>query len=248
MKKAIYTLLMTAAVVMSIVACQKKDDGNQASTPTVNCNIPGNTSCNPGEYEQYGLTQYGAYNGGLFCNCPIGTRPVMNTQWGLSCAPDLFFTSYQQYNYNFQFGAYPSSVFNMGGVTYYQSQNLQWTSIRQEQFRPVNNYGSVSTCYSYAASVCNVSLNGTNGINPQCITAGGSAGTCMQAPGYSGPASGLGVCSNSTMNTGGYYGGGYNGGYYNQNQTYGCIRYVGGYPVNVCTNTWGSGGGYTNPR
>lgn len=228
MKNAYSHLLITAFAVVSMLACQPKNDsggggegGTVASTPTVSCNIYGNTSCNPGQYQQFGtqfITYNGTYNSGRFCGCPAGYRPIMMTEWGLNCAPDIYFpqqNAFQFYGYHYSQVAWAS-------------QNNHWTSVQQDIYRPANQ---VNNCYDYAAAACDTRLNQSNGTNPHC---GAMGGTCQQSAG----GSSLGFCANQQYNNGWGYGYGYG-------QQPGCQRYMGRYGwVQVCGhNGYNSGGG-----
>lgn len=229
MKKTIYLLVSTLAVVVSLAACGKKDSGGGSSgdgggtvatTPNQPCNIPGNSSCTPNVYQQYAPNfqnfQYGNANG--FCGCPAGYRPVMNVQWGISCAPDNWFPAsayYQAYNYN---------------TVMYYSQNNQWTSIPQITYSPGTS-GYNNSCAT-AASVCDTRLTNPNtGSNPQC----GNGGYCRSTSG----GSYVGLCT---------IGAGHD--VYSQPQGggYGCMRWSSYYGwVNVCGYNGGGayyGGGF----
>jgi len=228
MKKALAQLLITATAVVSIVACNPNKDSNGgggsdttvATTPTQSCNIYGNTSCNPGQFQQFG-TQFiaynGTYNGGYFCGCPAGYRPIMTNEWGLNCAPDLYFPGSSNSYYGFHYSQVSATI-------QYSIQNGQWTSIQQDLYRPVGQQHS--GCHQYAAAACDIRLNQSNGTNPHC---GISGGTCQQTSG----GSSLGVCSRPTYGNG--YGYGYgNNGYGGYTQP-GCQRYMGPYGfVQVC--------------
>ncbi len=180
MKKSLFNVFSTVIVLVALAACGKSDDGGEsgggtvAATPTQNCNIPGNTGCNPGVYQQYAPNfqtfQYSNANG--FCGCPAGYRPVMNMTWGISCAPDNWFPTSTYYSYNYN-------------TVLYYSQNNQWSSIPQITYSPATA-GNNTSC-STAASVCDTRLTDpSTGANSQCqsgascrATSGGSyVGLC----------------------------------------------------------------------
>lgn len=242
MKKAFVQTLMAAVAVASIVACKPNNDssnnqsgdsgGTIAATPTVNCNIHGNTSCNPGHYQQFGtqfIEYYGTYTSGQFCGCPVNYQPIFTHQWGLRCAPVGIFQGihYARFHYN-----------QISLV----AQNGHWTGIPQDIYSPA---GNGANCYAHAAAVCDLRLNQTttNGLstNPHC---GSSGGTCQPTGG----GTSLGVCTNSVGN--GYGGFGFGGGYWGGHGYGGnpdrCYQYVGNNSfVNVCMNapSYGAGGG-----
>lgn len=148
MKKITLTLFSALAALLVLSACQKKDDGGgtYATTPVQPCNVPGNSNCNPGAYQEIGPQtqnyQWSYSNG--FCGCGQGYRPIMNQQWGISCAPAGWFpgSAYYSYSYN--------------QVAYYQSQNAgQWMAIPQVTYNPVVS-GNTTNCHANAASVCDI--------------------------------------------------------------------------------------------
>ncbi|MEZ0392166.1 MAG: hypothetical protein ACAH59_08130 [Pseudobdellovibrionaceae bacterium] len=224
MKKAVYTLLMSLTVVACLIACKKSDDGggSEAATPAQDCNIPGNPGCQPQTYQQFG-NHFLPYNWTLsngFCGCPTGYRPVMNPQWGISCAQDFFFNvqySYNAYNYN--------TVLNYSNqATMYPTQNSQWTSIPQVTYSPTISQYSNGYCPQQAASVCNTGLNDAQNRNVQC---GNYQGYCLPAGG----GTRMGFCT-------------YGYGQENYNTGGNCYRYSGtGMLINVCTYGF-SGNGY----
>ncbi len=178
MRKSLIVLTAAVATLLVLNACQPKKDegsgGTYAATPVQNCNVPGNTNCNPGVYREVGpQTQdyQWSYSGG-FCGCNDGYRPIMNQQWGISCAPSNWFpqSSYYSYNYN---------------TVAYQSQNTQWMSIPQVTYNPVVS-GNTTNCYANAASVCDTRKPDT------C----GDSGVCRQSAG----GSYLGFCTTGTGN------------------------------------------------
>lgn len=146
MRKLFFSLTTLTAALLILNACQKSDGGGggTTATPVLTCNVPGTTGCNPGVYQQVSpqLQPYQwSYSGG-FCGCSQGLRPVMNAQWGISCAPAGWFptTSYYGYQYN---------------QVAYQTQNTQWMTIPQVTYSPVIS-GNTGNCYSTAASVCDI--------------------------------------------------------------------------------------------
>ena len=186
MNKTISSFFAIALAVSALVACQKNDGGGnsggdggvQATTPAQNCNIPGTSSdqCNPATYNQLVPNTFINYQwsfSGGFCGCPIGYRPVMNPQWGISCAP---------LNY---FGGLNPTQF--AGYSYQQvitsSQNGQWSSIPQITYSPAVS-GNGNNCYANASSVCDTRSNscGTGGVCRP--TSGGSyIGLCTYGTG-----------------------------------------------------------------
>lgn len=222
-------MLMIAVLSIGVLttACQKKDDGGGGGTPaatpapapapsvtTLQCNVPGNTTCNPGIYQNNSWPvypyQWNYYNG--FCGCPANYRPVYNATWGIGCAPIGTFTTDTAY---------------MGWM--YQAQNNQWLNIPQ-----VTYSATVSTsgnCFADAAQACDSGVANSCGANAECRKIGpaSSLGLCVYRRGtdvyqqnygcyYQGSAW---VCPPGS----GYYGG-YNGGY---NPYYGGGYYGGGY-------------------
>lgn len=190
MKKTIISLSLFFGLAM--VACQNKDDGGNkntgyAQTPNATCNLPNNQNCNPAMYQQYNQSfvpyvpeftnyQYSYANG--FCGCPAGYRPVMNTQWGLSCAPNNWFPGSQYYA-----GYSAQSV--------YQAQNTHWTAIPQVTYSPAVS-GNVSNCHTQAAAACDVRNPNqcSNGGICRATSGGSTIGICTYGVGtesYSNP-------------------------------------------------------------
>ena len=114
----------------------------------------------------------------------VGYRPVMNSSWGISCAPAGFFP-----NMNNGYGYYGYSYRNVYYGQYY-AQNGQWSSIPQVAYNPAV-YGANSNCYATAASVCDIRSNNCPGGSVCRATSGGSY---------------LGICTYGTGVE--YYGGG----------------------------------------
>lgn len=217
--KKIGQILMMAFVVTSLLsACQKKDDGGNsvATTPapapaapvTAQCNVPGNTTCNPQVYQnnQWSVYpyQWNYYNG--FCGCPANYRPVYNSVWGIGCAPMNAFTGNTPY---------------LGWM--YQAQNNQWLNVPQ-----ITYSATVSTngnCFSDAAQACDAGVANSCGANAECRKIGpaSSLGLCVSKAGaeyygnnqcfYQGN---YWVCPSNYYYSGNYpYGNGYYNGYYN---------------------------------
>lgn len=215
MKKAVYTFVMTATLIGVLVACNKSDDsgstnGGIAVTPNQTCNIPGVTTCNPSIYQQYD-SQFVNYNWTTtngFCGCPVGYRPIMNMQWGISCAPYTFFqTSYFTYQ-----GYQYSDVM-------YPAQNGQVMNIPLASYSPAANTPYAGNCYTQAATVCDVrSNNPSTGVSTQC----NNMGSCRAAGG----ATYMGFCTNG-LGHDFYSGGGTLGN---------CLRRTGPYGtyINIC--------------
>lgn len=239
MKKAAYVFITALTLVSVLVACGKKDsdDGNgggaaaaggtYAQTPTANCNVPGAANCNPGAYSQFpAFTPYQWTNTNGFCGCPQGSRPVMNPQWGMSCAPDNYFPN--QFGYQFQFQTYS---YNQVRNWDQYSQNGQMTNTPVVNYAPAIS-GQNAGCYAQAAAVCDVRSPNTCAAGSTCrASAGGSyLGFCTAGYGnetYSHPQQNcyyktkygrwgfwyqVYVCDNSTSSNG-YYSNGYSNGY-----------------------------------
>lgn len=174
MKKLIFTVVCGA--FMMLAACQDSksnsnnntNNGIYAQTPVVTCNLPGQTNCNPGVYQQQNWQVY-PYQAGFsngFCGCPVGTRPVMSPQYGIGCAPnDVFMTNYQY-----------------SGWGYYPSNN-QWTNIPQVTYNPAVSGTNGANCFSDAAKICSVRSANSCGGTATCRPVGGG--------------SDLGLCTNS---------------------------------------------------
>jgi hypothetical protein len=204
MKKAVYAFITAMTLVSVLAACGKKSEDNGgnggaaaspggtfAQTPDSSCNIPGSTTCTPNQYSQFGnqFINYQWTNNGSFCGCPAGYRPIMNPQWGLSCAPDNYFPNYSYGNsYQYQYQAYSYST-----VNYYEwySQNGQISSIPQVTYSPGVS-GQNGGCYAQAAAVCDIRAANTCANGSTCrASAGGSyLGFCTAGYGnesYSNP-------------------------------------------------------------
>ncbi len=197
-------MVLALSLTLISVSCQKKDDGGSsannngtattqqttyAQTPQQSCNMPGNPNCTPSTYWQYNNSQvnfqsYQWSNSNGFCGCAAGYRPVMNSSWGISCAPAGFFP-----NMNNGYGYYGYSYRNVYYGQYY-AQNGQWSSIPQVAYNPAV-YGANSNCYATAASVCDIRSNNCPGGSVCRATSGGSY---------------LGICTYGTGVE--YYGGG----------------------------------------
>ncbi len=176
-KNHLFTGILACLALSLVIACQKKDDGGSggttATTPVQDCNVPGNTSCNPGVYTQIApqmQTYQWSYSGG-FCGCQLGQRPVMNASWGISCAPTNWFptSSYYSFSYN---------------VVAFQSQNTQWMAIPQVTYSPTIS-GSGNNCFTNAASVCDTRNANSCSDGGICRpTAGGTyLGFCVHGTG-----------------------------------------------------------------
>lgn len=175
MKKLNLTMGFILVALLSLSACQqKKDDSGTgsviATTPATQCNLPGaqSTDCDPSIYNTlntYGFQAYPynwQYSNG-FCGCPIGTRPVMSSAFGIGCAPDNIF-SFNNYGY-------------LGWA--YQPQNNQWSTIPQVSYSPVVNGTTNGSCWANPARACDV-LNSNNdckfnGVQGECRKVGGGS-------------------------------------------------------------------------
>lgn len=188
MKKAFSSLLIVVAVTALTVACKKNDDSGgggggtfaatPAQVPAQNCANANNAACtpvNPNYYQQNAPNfinyQWGYSNG--YCGCPAGYRPVMNFNWGMSCAPAGWFPS------GWYYSAYNTQSF------YYGPQNGQWTSIPQVTYSPATS-GTATGCGAQASAICDIR-------NPSSC---GSGSTCRQVSG----GSNLGLCSSGVGN------------------------------------------------
>lgn len=180
MKSWILLVLMP----LLFVACADKNGGSDATIATVpppaTC-MDGSTLCNANQYGAYpGFSAYpynpyyynmnyawGGYaNGyvGNFCNCPVGTRPVYNGQYGLGCVANTTFQAYA------------------GGAVYwgYGANNNQWVNIPQisnSQGYPQGSNG----CFQNVAQSCFVDQMNSCGAGLVCQTTGGGSrlGICV---------------------------------------------------------------------
>lgn len=183
-KKLCFGLITLTTAVVLLNACQKKDDGGggvgatpaatpPAPVPVQTCNVTGNTTCNPGTYQQFGpqMQPYqGSYVNG-FCGCQSGFRPVMNSQWGISCAPADWFPGSSYYGYNYH-------------LISRLSTNNQWMAIPQITYSPAIS-GTGNNCYSSAASVCDIRNANSCASGGVCRPAGGGSyfGFCTHGTG-----------------------------------------------------------------
>ncbi len=173
-------ILMPLAATSLIVACaNNQNSGNGVATPPpppTNC-VDGTTYCNSNQY--YGNSGFSAYpnnpyffnnsytwnnggNYGSFCNCPYGTRPVYNGQFGLGCVATSSFQSYSSGAIYWGLGA----------------NNNQWVNVPQisnSQGYPQN------TCYQSVAQSCFVDQANSCGAGLTCQTTGGASriGICV---------------------------------------------------------------------
>ena len=260
MKKALLTLITATALLSMLVACGKKDEGGGgggavAQTPNTACNIPGDTKCTPTQYNQFGpqFTPYQWTNNGSFCGCPLGSRPVMNPQWGLSCAPASYFQGYgnsnggnqPQYAQNQYYPQYQGGYQFQGGFQY----QSQFQTDYQSQFQGYS-YQAVSGYQQYAqnyqvSSIPQVTYSpAVSGQNGTCYTH--AAAICDT----SAPTTSCGAGSVCRASSGGsrvgFCAGGYSDATYEVPQQ-NCYRYQynrwGFYSyVNVCGNRYGSYG------
>jgi len=189
MKKAFSSLLVLVAVttLMSTVACKKNDDGGGdggtfAATPTPvpaqNCATAGDPRCTPAQpnYYQVNAPQFTTYQWGYtngYCGCPGGYRPVMNINWGVSCAPDYWFPTSGYY----MTGGYTIQTFM------YAPQNGQWTSSPLATYSPAIS-GSASGCGAQVSAICDTRVANSCSGGAVCRPASGGS--------Y------LGLCTNGT--------------------------------------------------
>lgn len=186
MKHWIFTFLVMPLV---FVACADKGGGGDqtiaavpAPAPTTTC-VDGTTYCNSNQYANYnGFRPYpgnpyyynvntvwgaGGYVGN-FCNCPWGSRPVYNGQFGMGCVSVNTFNAYA------------------GGAVYwgYGANNNQWVNMPQisnSQGYPQNTNNG---CFQNVAQSCFVDQMNACGAGRVCQTTGGGSrlGICV-APG-----------------------------------------------------------------
>lgn len=166
MKKAFYFLMF--ATLTMLTACEKNEDKGQviAQTPVLTCNIPGQTNCNPGVYQQAGWQvtayQYSYSNG--FCGCPVGSRPVISPQYGIGCAPAGAFQPQVQY------------------AGYGTPSNGHWTNTPQISFNPA--ISGTNNCYADAAKSCSVRGVNTCASGQTCRPVGGASDLGLCTSGY----------------------------------------------------------------
>lgn len=173
-------ILMPLFAISVIIACADKQQssGNGAVVtvatvpPPTNC-VNGTTYCNSNQY--IGNAGFSAYpynpyfynnsamgNGGNFCNCPNGSRPVYNGQFGLGCVASSNFQSYS------------------GGAVYWGlgAHNNQWVNV--PQFSNSQGYSN-NSCYQNVAQSCFVDQANSCGVGLRCQTTGGGSrlGICV---------------------------------------------------------------------
>lgn len=271
MKNAVRFLITAMALMSLLSACGKKNDDGAAvaETPNTACNIPGNTSCTPNQYAQFG-TQLAPYtwqtyqwqNNGAFCGCPVNYRPVMNPQLGLSCAPETFFQNGNSFGggYNQNQGQYPGQYQGQ-----YPNQNQGQYQNRfqnQNQFQGQYNNSSGFQAFSYqdyyefqysqngqVSSIPQVTYSpAVSGQNGNCFTQAASvcdtqvANSCAGVGAICRPSGGgsrLGFC------TGGYSDAYYGSNQQQQQQQQGCYsRRWGVFSIYACGATSYYDGGY----
>lgn len=179
MKSWIFTFLVLP--LMFVACAEKNDGGSQVATvpPPTTC-VDGSTYCNSNQYvgnQGFSAYPYNPYyynmnyswggNAGYvgnFCNCPYGTRPVYNGQFGLGCVSNSSFQAYA------------------GGAAYwgYGANNNQWVNIPQisnSQGYPQQQGG----CYQNVAQSCFVDQLNSCGAGRVCQTTGGGSrlGICV---------------------------------------------------------------------
>lgn len=172
MKRWIFTFLVMPFVV---VACagDKNSDTTVATVPPPTSCVDGTTYCNSNQYAAYPGYQAYPYNpyyyqtNGNFCNCPWGSRPVYNGQFGMGCVSMNTFNTY----------AYGAVYWGYG------ANNNQWVNIPQisnSQGYPQQNNG----CFQNVAQSCFVDQLNACGAGRVCQTTGGGSrlGICV-APG-----------------------------------------------------------------
>jgi hypothetical protein len=177
-----------ALIVMPLVFVACADKGGEDSKvatvpPPTNC-IDGSTYCNSNLYRQNAgyaaypqnpyyynpATSWSRFYGnsggymGSFCNCPVGTRPVYNGQYGLGCVSTTQFNTV----------AYGAVYWGWG------ADNNQWVNIPQvsnTQGYPSGN----GSCFQNVAQSCFVDQLNTCGPGATCQTTGGGSrlGICV---------------------------------------------------------------------
>jgi len=193
MKHWIFTFLVMPLI---LVACGDKQPANTIATvppPTPTC-VNGTAYCNSNQYANYpGYSAYpynpyyynmnyawgsGGYMGN-FCDCPAGTRPVYNGQFGLGCVRVSTFNAYA------------------GGAVYwgYGANNDQWVNIPQIS----NTQGYTqqnSGCFQNVAQSCFVDQLNACGTGRVCQATGAASrlGICVAQ----------GATNTSTGSIGGY--------------------------------------------
>lgn len=178
-QKYIFSLL----TILALVACQKNESSDNgetyAATPAQNCADAANPACIPAQpnYYQQNAPQFINYQWGYangFCGCPVGFRPVFNSNWGLACAPLQWQGAY---TYNSVISISVQNIF-------YGPQNGQWTSVPQMTYSPAT-YGSASQCGAQASLVCDIRVPTSCSGGSQCIAAGGGTymGFCTRGSG-----------------------------------------------------------------
>jgi hypothetical protein len=159
----------------------KSDSGNSTTTiatvpPPSQC-MDGTTYCNANMYGQnYGYQAYpynpyyygfnGYYGGGQyanFCDCPGGSRPVFNGQYGLGCVNSS------------AFGPYASGAVYWG----WGANNNQWVNWpSRSNTQPIAN----AACYGNVAQSCIVGQANTCGTGAACQPTSGASrvGICVR--------------------------------------------------------------------
>lgn len=203
MKNWIMSFILVPLVFVGCADDKNSNPGTTAGTiatvppPTTSC-VDGSAYCNSGLYNNnngfyaypnnpyYHNLNY-AWNGyfggsiggyvGNFCNCPIGTRPVYNGQFGLGCVSTMSFQAYA------------------GAAVYwgYGANNNQWVNIPQVS----NSQGyPQSRCFQNVAQSCFVDQLNSCGPGRICQTTGGGSrlGICIAQ----------GVTNTSAGSIGGY--------------------------------------------
>lgn len=182
-------LFIVACILMPLyfAACgDKKNSDNTVATvpPPTNC-IDGSTYCNSNQYNGYnGFSAYpnnpyfyntayawNSYYGtgggyyGNFCNCPTGSRPVYNGQFGMGCVSVNAFQPY----------AHGAMYWGWGGG------NSQWVNL--QQISNTQGYPANNGCYQNIAQSCFVDQANSCGVGATCQATGGGSriGICVTA-------------------------------------------------------------------
>jgi hypothetical protein len=178
MKYWIFAFLVMPLV---FVACADKSgsDNTVATVPPPAACMDGTTYCNSHQYGTYpGFSAYpynpyyynintvwGAGGGyvGNFCNCPWGSRPVYNGQFGMGCVSNSAFNVYA------------------GGAVYwgYGANNNQW--VNMPQISNSQGYPQQNGCFQNVAQSCFVDQMNACGAGRFCQTTGGGSrlGICV---------------------------------------------------------------------
>ncbi|HEY8271225.1 MAG TPA: hypothetical protein VIG33_10090 [Pseudobdellovibrionaceae bacterium] len=200
MKSSTLNYLLISLFTLSLfVACADQHSNNNNGAPTNIATVPppancvnGTAYCNSNQYignpgfsaypnnpyyytNRYAWNQGGYY--GNFCDCPNGSRPVYNGQFGLGC---VAISSFQSYTGN-------AVYWGLG------ANNNQWVNIPQIS----NSHGYPQNgCYQQVMQSCFIDQANSCGVGLTCQTTGGASrlGICV----------GQGATNSSLGGMGGY--------------------------------------------